>query len=96
MAQTSALPEPDRVDRQDFEGSSRHGSTSLNPVTGGGGGSSSTSIGQLMGASSSTNIPPLLPNLYSHDELAVLTESFFHPRPEFEGNVEDWWSTGNL
>lgn len=33
---------------------------------------------------------------YSDDELAVLAESFFHQRGEGLGNLEDWWSAGNL
>lgn len=33
---------------------------------------------------------------YSDDELAVLAESFFHQRGDGMGNVEDWWSAGNM
>ena len=37
-----------------------------------------------------------MPLLYSDDELAVLAESFFQQRSEFEEGMDDWWNTGNL
>jgi hypothetical protein len=80
IAQTAPLPEPTRVDNQDFANSA------ASPVLQDNNGNNNFGNGAQMD----------IPFVYSDDELAVLAESFFHQRPEFEPNVNDWWNTGNL
>ena len=84
ISHASSLPEPTRVDRQDFEGSGRN-SINTSVVNQGDNGV----VGQELELIQ-------LPFHYSDDELAVLAESFFHQRGDSMGNVEDWWSAGNL
>lgn len=81
MAQTSVLPEPNRVEGQEFGNSAgtlsqldeRNGYFNFGDV-------SSTNGAQMQ---------------YSDDELAVLAENFFQQRPEIEGSV-NWWNVGDL
>lgn len=87
ISHASSLPEPTRVDRQDFEGS---GPNSVN-----------TSVVNLGNGTTDQEqeqeqefVQP--PFHYSDDELAVLAESFFHQRGDGMGHMEDWWSTGNF
>ena len=85
IAQTSALPEPTPVDKQDFSNSVPNSvRNSARPEEG---------LGdpQFGGARQAD-----VPFLYNEDELAVLAESFFQQRGEFDGNVDNWWNTGNL
>ena len=80
MAQTSVLPEPTRVERQEFG--------NLTPVMTMGE-SSDTPLDP-------GNLPEgamMAPLVYSDDELAVLAESFFHQRQEVDGN---WWNMEGL
>ncbi|CZR51346.1 related to C6 transcription factor [Phialocephala subalpina] len=80
MAQTSVLPAPTRVERQDFSNATPTPTMSnaqLTPMN-----------ANLAGMPPSGDI--LL--AYSDDELAVLAESFFHQRQELDGNV-NWWNS---
>ncbi|KAA8571160.1 hypothetical protein EYC84_000505 [Monilinia fructicola] len=84
ISHASSLPEPTRVDRQDFEGS---GLDSVN----------TSAVNMRDGGMAGQEQESVHPQLhYSDDELAVLAESFFHQRGEGLGNLEDWWSAGNL
>ncbi|KAK6600021.1 hypothetical protein H4I96_07347 [Botrytis cinerea] len=87
MSHASSLPEPTRVDRQDFEGS---GPNSVN--------TSVVNLGNGVADQEQEFVQP--PFHYSDDELAVLAESFFHQRSDGRGDgighMEDWWSTGNF
>lgn len=80
MAQTSVLPTPTRVERQDF--------SNATPTP-----TMSNAQPALINANP-TGIPPSGDILlaYSDDELAVLAESFFHQRQELDGNV-NWWNS---
>lgn len=83
MAQTSVLPEPTRVERQEFG--------NLTPIASmleGGGSDLQIEMGD-MGADAAI----MGPLVYSDDELAVLAESFFHQRQEVDGN---WWNMDTL
>jgi hypothetical protein len=80
MAQTSVLPEPTRVERQEF-GNLTHVAIMTE---------SSDLPMNLEDISDSAMMGPLI---YSDDELAVLAESFFHQRQEVDGN---WWNMDNL
>jgi hypothetical protein len=80
MAQTSVLPEPTRVERQEFG--------NLTPVTTMAEGSSVPL--DLEDIPDASMVAPLV---YSDDELAVLAESFFHQRQEVDGN---WWNMESL
>ncbi|TVY83703.1 hypothetical protein LSUE1_G001133 [Lachnellula suecica] len=82
MAQTSVLPEPSRVESQEFGNSA---SAMSQPQ----GRNGYTNFGDV---SSSGNMASLH---YSDDELAVLAENFFHQRPEIQGSV-NWWNVGDL
>ncbi|KAB8298064.1 hypothetical protein EYC80_001832 [Monilinia laxa] len=84
ISHASSLPEPTRVDRQDFEGSGPS-SVKTSVVNMGEGG--------MTGQEQEAVHPPFH---YSDDELAVLAESFFHQRGEGLGNLEDWWNAGNM
>jgi hypothetical protein len=80
MAQTSVLPEPTRVERQEFG--------NLTPITAMPEGSNVPLNPEDMPDAS---IVAQL--VYSDDELAVLAESFFHQRQEVDGN---WWNMEGL
>jgi hypothetical protein len=80
MAQTSVLPEPTRVERQEFG--------NLTPAAAVG--EASNVQVDLEDMSDAAFMGPLI---YSDDELAVLAESFFHQRQEVDGN---WWNMDNL
>ncbi|KAH8649721.1 hypothetical protein BGZ60DRAFT_389605 [Tricladium varicosporioides] len=83
MSQTSVLPEPTRVERQEF------GSANATPTMN----QENIDMAMNFGAgSASVNATPLQ---FSDDELAVLAENFFHQRLEFDGNA-NWWHMGNL
>lgn len=84
ISHASSLPEPTRVDRQDFEGSGIS-SVAANVVNHGENG--------ILGQEEEFVQQPFH---YSDDELAVLAESFFHQRSDAIGNTEDWWSVGNI
>lgn len=94
IASTSPLPEPTRVEGQDFVS----GVTPRNVVGGSGparqqylqpaGGSSAGSLG---------NVQLDVPFVYSDEELAVLAESFFNQKDGFDAGIgSEWWNTGNL
>jgi hypothetical protein len=80
MAQTSVLPEPTRVERQEFG--------NLTPITNMAEGSN-----MPMTLEDMPDAGFMGPLVYSDDELAVLAESFFHQRQEVDGN---WWNMDNL
>lgn len=82
MAQTSVLPEPNRVEGQEF-GNSTPIVNQLEDRNG---------LFHLDDVSALTNGAPLQ---YSDDELAVLAENFFQQRPEIEGSV-NWWNVSDL
>ncbi|QSZ34391.1 hypothetical protein DSL72_005983 [Monilinia vaccinii-corymbosi] len=80
ISHASSLPEPTRVDRQDFEGSVP------NSVNAG-----LVNLGEnVMAGQEHAFVEP--PTHYSDDELAVLAESFFYQRGDGVGGMEDWWS----
>lgn len=89
MAHASALPEPTRVDRQDFDGRGALGQTPGGRMTPGGTGlvGSGSPAGYGVGDAAGMQI-------FSEDELAVLAENFFQ-RPD-AGGGEEWWNVGNL
>jgi hypothetical protein len=80
MAQTSVLPEPTRVERQEFG--------NLTPVA-------SMAEGQNLQLEIADLPDAVMMGslVYSDDELAVLAESFFHQRQEVDGN---WWNMDNI
>jgi hypothetical protein len=80
MAQTSVLPEPTRVERQEFG--------NLTPVA-----IMAESSDLPMNLEDISDAAMMGPLIYSDDELAVLAESFFHQRQEVDGN---WWNMDNL
>jgi hypothetical protein len=80
MAQTSILPEPTRVERQEFG--------NLTPIT-------NQPEGRDSSQDIRENSMTVMPLTYSNDELAVLAESFFHQRNELDGNA-NWWNSMNL
>ncbi|PBP22833.1 hypothetical protein BUE80_DR006239 [Diplocarpon rosae] len=84
MAQTSVLPQPTRVERQEFgkilTPNTAHIADSLDHSS------------LLSGAPGSAATGPLV---YSNDELAVLAESFFHQRNDFDGSA-NWWHPMNM
>lgn len=84
ISHASSLPEPTRVERQEFEGS---GPNSVN--------TSVVNLGEngMVGQEQEFVQSSFH---YSDDELAVLAESFFHQRGEGMVNMEDWWSAGNM
>ncbi|KAH6698382.1 fungal-specific transcription factor domain-containing protein [Leptodontidium sp. MPI-SDFR-AT-0119] len=82
MAQTSVLPQPTRVERQEFG--------NLTP--------NMTHVIDPLDSSITANVPvsvASVPLTYSDDELAVLAESFFHQRNEFDGNA-NWWNSMSM
>lgn len=81
IAQTSVLPEPTRVERQEF-GNTPLGTpvTLATGTTGGAMGFSSGDMGAAtVGSAEATPFAQMMN--YSEDELAVLAESFFHQNP---------------
>jgi hypothetical protein len=80
MAQTSVLPEPTRVERQEFG--------NLTPVA-----TMAEGSNMSMNLEDMPDAAIMGPLVYSDDELAVLAESFFHQRQEVDGN---WWNMDNL
>ncbi|KAH7363796.1 hypothetical protein BKA65DRAFT_122525 [Rhexocercosporidium sp. MPI-PUGE-AT-0058] len=79
MAQTSVLPQPTRVERQEFG--------NLTP--------NMTLDSSIPGTANLPVSAASVPLTYSDDELAVLAESFFHQRNEFDGNA-NWWNTMSM
>ncbi|CAG8978494.1 hypothetical protein HYALB_00005069 [Hymenoscyphus albidus] len=112
MAQTTVLPEPTRVERQEF------GTPTLGtPVAGvgmavnvlqgneflgfgGAGGSAGAGAGHgsIAFGTNMDSHGAQQPFQFSDDELAVLAENFFHQRPQVEGqgSAGGWWNLGNL
>jgi hypothetical protein len=80
MAQTSVLPEPTRVERQEFG--------NLTPVA-----TMAEGSNVQMSLEDMSDAAIMGPLVYSDDELAVLAESFFHQRQEVDGN---WWNMDSL
>jgi hypothetical protein len=80
MAQTSVLPEPTRVERQEFG--------NLTPVA-----TMAEGSNVQMSLEDMSDVAVMGPLVYSDDELAVLAESFFHQRQEVDGN---WWNMDSL
>jgi hypothetical protein len=80
MAQTSVLPEPTRVERQEFG--------NLTPVA-----TMAEGSNVQMSLEDMSDAAVMGPLVYSDDELAVLAESFFHQRQEVDGN---WWNMDSL
>lgn len=80
MAQTSVLPEPTRVERQEFG--------NLTPIA-----IMAEGSDLPMNLEDISDAAMMGPLIYSDDELAVLAESFFHQRQEVDGN---WWNMDNL
>jgi hypothetical protein len=80
MAQTSVLPEPTRVERQEFG--------NLMPVE-----TTTEDSNMPINLEDIPDAAIMGPLVYSDDELAVLAESFFHQRQEVDGN---WWNMDNL
>jgi hypothetical protein len=72
MAQTSVLPEPTRVERQEFG--------NLTPVA-----TMAEGSNVQMSLEDMSDVAVMGPLVYSDDELAVLAESFFQ-RQEVDGN----------
>lgn len=105
IAQTSPLPEPTRVERQDFVSTSQN-ATGRRGVSG----EDTTPSGIMgfempnvigvdagigLGGVGSGHIE--IPFVYSDEELAVLADSFFNQRGDLEtGMTSDWWNSGNL
>jgi hypothetical protein len=81
MAQTSMLPEPTRVERQEFGNTTPTTVRAENDI-------SQSQFQPLLSA-------PVDSLVYSDDELAVLAESFFHQRPELEGQA-NWWNMESI
>jgi hypothetical protein len=81
MAQTSMLPEPTRVERQEFGNTTPTTVRTKNNI------SQSQFQPHLSAAVDSL--------IYSEDELAVLAESFFHQRPELDGQA-NWWNVDSI
>jgi hypothetical protein len=82
MAQTSVLPEPTRVEGQEF------GNLMMGP-------NQPDDRNAYITLGDSTMSSSGAPLHYSDDELAVLAENFFQQRPEIEGSV-NWWNMGDL
>jgi hypothetical protein len=80
MAQTSVLPEPTRVEGQEFG--------NLTPVA-----TMTEGSNVHMSLEDMSDAAIMGPLVYSDDELAVLAESFFHQRQEVDGN---WWNMDSL
>ena len=81
MAQASSLPEPTRAQGL--------GKTAFNSESAANSGST-----QLL---DSMTVEQVSGNfLYSDDELAVLAESFFNQRRDFDGALNDWGTVGNI
>jgi len=82
MAQTSVLPEPTRVEGQEFGNPMTERNHTDEP-------NAYFNLGDSMISSSGA------PLHYSDDELAVLAENFFQQRPEIGGSV-NWWNMGDF
>jgi hypothetical protein len=84
MAQTTILPEPTRVERQEF------GTPSASNTP--------TTTVPDNSAYMNFSMTPAVTNTgafqFSDDELAVLAENFFQQRPD-DGSA-NWWNMGNL
>lgn len=100
MAQTTVLPEPTRVERQEF-GTPNSGTLIGTVLQGsndgflgfGNGGGNGMGLGMNANANANGSMQSFQ---FSDDELAVLAENFFHSRPvDGEGNA-GWWNMGNL
>lgn len=98
IATTSPLPEPTRVEGQDFvsdvsatQTPSRDQQLQAQQQQG-----NRDALGMSSndaGGSAQMDVPIM----YSDEELAVLAESFFSQRGEFDSGMGgDWWNTGNL
>ena len=92
IASTSPLPEPTRVEGQDFvSGDTPRGGASVSGLSQ----QQYLQSGEQMANSSSMQMD--VPIMYSDDELAVLAESFFNQKDSFDAGVgSEWWNTGNL
>lgn len=84
MAQTSVLPQPTRVERQEFGNLTPNMTHVVDPLE-----------SSVMGTSNGLGAPASVPLIYSDDELAVLAESFFHQRSEDEGHA-NWWNAMSM
>lgn len=101
MAQTTVLPEPTRVERQEFGTPSSGTPTASVGASIGGvlqGGDRFLNFGGAgggngMGLDANGNMQPFQ---FSDDELAVLAENFFHSRPGDGEENAGWWNMGNL
>ena len=87
MAQTSVLPQPTRVERQEFGNLTPNMTHVIDPLDG------STML--ATGAGTVPMTTAAVPLTYSDDELAVLAESFFHQRNDFDGNA-NWWNSMSM
>ncbi|KAH7418587.1 fungal-specific transcription factor domain-containing protein [Cadophora sp. MPI-SDFR-AT-0126] len=87
MAQTSVLPQPTRVERQEFGNLTPNMTHVTDPLDG------STMI--AAGSGAMPMAAAAVPLTYSDDELAVLAESFFHQRNDFDGNA-NWWNSMSM
>lgn len=87
MAQTSVLPQPTRVERQEFGNLTPNMTHVIDPLDG------STML--ATGAGTLPVTAAAVPLTYSDDELAVLAESFFHQRNDFDGNA-NWWNSMSM
>ncbi|KAJ5032247.1 uncharacterized protein L3040_008855 [Drepanopeziza brunnea f. sp. 'multigermtubi'] len=83
MAQTSVLPQPTRVERQEFGNLTPNMTHVADPLD---------NPNVVANAPLSAATAPLV---YSDNELAVLAESFFHPRNDYDGNA-NWWHSMNM
>ncbi|PVH76928.1 hypothetical protein DL98DRAFT_591771 [Cadophora sp. DSE1049] len=86
MAQTSVLPQPTRVERQEFGNLTPNMTHVIDPLD-------SSITGSGAGAMPMT--AAAVPLTYSDDELAVLAESFFHQKNDFDGNA-NWWNSMSM
>ncbi|KAF2709368.1 hypothetical protein K504DRAFT_431849 [Pleomassaria siparia CBS 279.74] len=87
IAQTTILPEPTRVEGQEF-GSGMPAMRTFHAAVKGSGSGYFTPDNMGVGIDGTAM-------QYSDDELAVLAESFFHQRPEIEGSI-NWWNGDDL
>lgn len=83
MAQTSVLPQPTRVERQEFGNLTPNMTHVIDPLD---------NSNLMTGVPVSAATGPLI---YSDDELAVLAKSFFHQSNDLDGNA-NWWNSMNM